>query len=206
MSAMVKLVAIDDDPLSLELVREALSGEKLEIHTSTDPEEGFDIVLRERPQVVLLDLMMPNVSGMELLERIVQMDPSIEVVLMTAHYSTESAVEAIKKGASDYVNKPIDIPSFRQRIQKLADAALRRQRAKELDSELMETCQFEGMVGRSPLMWEVFALIQRVAPKNNPPDVSCYSGVCQGEAVWQDPNAFNATQNEMIAQCVPNHQ
>jgi hypothetical protein len=49
-------------------------------------------------------------------------------------------------------------------------------------------------------------LIDRVAPKNNPPDVSCYSGVCQGEAVWQDPNAFNATQNEMIAQCVPNHR
>ena len=49
-------------------------------------------------------------------------------------------------------------------------------------------------------------LIDRVIPKNNPPDVSCYSGVCQGEAVWQDANAFNATQNEMIAQCVPNHQ
>jgi len=49
-------------------------------------------------------------------------------------------------------------------------------------------------------------LINRVIPKNNPPDVSCYSGVCQGEAVWQDANAFNATQNEMIAQCVPNHR
>lgn len=49
-------------------------------------------------------------------------------------------------------------------------------------------------------------LIDRVVPKNNPPDVSCYSGVCKGEAVWQDPNAFNATQSEMVAQCVPNHQ
>jgi hypothetical protein len=49
-------------------------------------------------------------------------------------------------------------------------------------------------------------LIDRVVPKNNPPDVSCYSGVCKGEAVWQDVNAFNATQSEMVAQCVPNHQ
>jgi len=49
-------------------------------------------------------------------------------------------------------------------------------------------------------------LIDHVVPKNDPPDVSCYSGICKGEAVWQDPNAFNATQNEMIAQCVPNHQ
>ena len=164
MKALVKLVAIDDDPLSLELVSESLSEEGLEIHSSTDPELGFDIVLRERPQIVLLDLMMPNVTGMQLLERIVQVDPSIEVVLMTAHYSTDSAVEAIKKGASDYVNKPIDIPGFRQRIQKLVSGARRRQRARELDSELLETSQFEGMVGRSPLMWEVFALIQRVAP------------------------------------------
>lgn len=164
MKAPVKLVAIDDDPLSLELVSESLSEDGLEIHTSTDPELGFDIILRERPQIVLLDLMMPNVTGMELLERIVQMDPSMDVVLMTAHYSTESAVEAIKKGASDYVNKPLDIPVFRQRIQKLVAGSRRRQRARELDSELLETCQFEGMVGRSPLMWEVFALIQRVAP------------------------------------------
>ena len=164
MSALVKLVAIDDDPVSLELICEALADEKLEIHSSTDPEQGFDVVLRERPQIVLLDLMMPNVTGMELLERIVQVDPSIDVVLMTAHYSTESAVEAIKKGASDYVNKPIDIPVFRQRIQKLVAGSRRRQRTKELDSEMLETCQFEGMVGRSPLMWEVFALIQRVAP------------------------------------------
>jgi hypothetical protein len=49
-------------------------------------------------------------------------------------------------------------------------------------------------------------LIDRVLPKNNPPDVSCYSGVCKGEAVWQDPNAFTATQSEMVAQCVPNHK
>jgi hypothetical protein len=49
-------------------------------------------------------------------------------------------------------------------------------------------------------------LIDKVVPKNNPPDVSCYSGVCKGEAVWQDPNAFNATQSEMLTQCVANHQ
>lgn len=49
-------------------------------------------------------------------------------------------------------------------------------------------------------------LIEKVLPKNNPPDVNCYSGVCKGEAVWQDPNAFNTTQAEMLSQCVPNHR
>ena len=100
----VKLVAIDDTPESLELITEALSQEGLEIFTATDPEDGLDIVFHEHPQIVLLDLVMPKLSGMEALERIVEFDPSIEVILMTAHYSTESAVEAIKKGASDYLN------------------------------------------------------------------------------------------------------
>jgi DNA-binding NtrC family response regulator len=101
---------------------------------------------------------------MELLACVLEVDPSIDVVLMTAHYSTDAAVEAIKKGACDYLTKPISLPVLRERIGKLAADARRRQRASQLDSELMDTCQFEGMVGRSPLMWEMFGQIRRVAP------------------------------------------
>ena len=118
LTSHVKLVAIDDTPESLELITEALSQEGLEIFTATDPEDGLDIVFHEHPQIVLLDLVMPKLSGMEALERIVEFDPSIEVILMTAHYSTESAVEAIKKGASDYLNKPVSIALLRDRIRK----------------------------------------------------------------------------------------
>jgi len=110
----VKLVAIDDTPESLELITEALSEEQgLRVFTATDPEDGLDIIFHERPQIVLLDLVMPKLGGMEVLERVVDFDPSIEVILMTAHYSTESAVEAIKKGASDYLNKPVSIALLR---------------------------------------------------------------------------------------------
>ena len=160
----VKLVVIDDTPESLELITEALSQDGLEIFTATDPEDGLDIVFHEHPQIVLLDLVMPKMSGMEALERIVEFDPSIEVVLMTAHYSTESAVEAIKKGASDYLNKPVSIALLRERIRKLMEEARQRQRALAVDSELLSTCHFEDMVGRSPVMWEMFARIRRVAP------------------------------------------
>src|SRR5881296_2961743 len=159
----VKLVAIDDTPESLELITEALSQDGLEIFTATDPEDGLDIVFREHPQIVLLDLVMPHLSGMEVLERIVDFDPSIEVILMTAHYSTESAVEAIKKGASDYLNKPISIALLRERVKKLLEDARQRQRAVALDNELLSASQFEGMVGRSPVMWEMFARIRRVS-------------------------------------------
>jgi DNA-binding NtrC family response regulator len=163
-SPRIKLLAIDDDPQSLELVSETLSQSDLEILTADDPESGLDLVRRERPQIVLSDIVMPKVNGMELLSRVLEIDPAIDVILMTAHYSTEAAVEAIKKGACDYLTKPISLSVLRERVDKLAAEARRRQRAVVLDSELMETCQFQGMVGRSPLMWEMFGQVRRVAP------------------------------------------
>ena len=160
----VKLVAIDDTPASLELVSEALQQEGLAIFTATDPEEGLDLIFQEHPQIVLLDLVMPKLSGLQVLERIVDFDPAIDVILMTAHYTTETAVEAIQKGASDYLNKPISVAGLRTRVEKLLADVRRRQRALQLDSELLETSRFEGMIGRSPLMWDLFARIRRVAP------------------------------------------
>ncbi len=160
----VTVVAIDDDPATLDLVKAALKQQPLEILTASDPEAGLEMVLRERPQIVLLDLMMPKLSGMDLLERIVDAAPDTDVVLLTGHYSTDSAVEAIRKGACDYLTKPISIADLRQRMSRFIGEARRKQAAQELDNELLRAHQFEGMVGRSPLMLAVFTRIRRVAP------------------------------------------
>jgi DNA-binding NtrC family response regulator len=93
-----------------------------------------------------------------------EIDPATDVVLMTAHYSTETAVEAIKKGASDYLNKPIPIATIREKIGKLIEAANRRKKALSLQDQLLVHADFEGIVGNSPLMWEMFSRIKRVAP------------------------------------------
>jgi DNA-binding NtrC family response regulator len=146
------------------MVTESLRQEGLQIFSSTDPEEGLDIIFREHPQIVLLDLVMPRLNGLQMLERIVEFDPAIDVILMTAHYTTETAVEAIQKGASDYLNKPISIAALRARVAKCVTEARQRERAFQLDRELMEASSFEGMIGRSPLMWDLFARIRRVAP------------------------------------------
>jgi DNA-binding NtrC family response regulator len=159
-----KVLAIDDSRENLALIVASLESETLEILTENDPEVGFETFLRFRPRIVLLDLLMPRVSGMELLERIVAVDPGVDVILITAHYSTESAVEAIQKGACDYLNKPLDVEKLRSRIASLVLEAERRQMTLRLDQKLVDAFQFEGMVGRSPLMLEVFALIRRVAP------------------------------------------
>lgn len=160
----VTLIAIDDDPRSLELIVEGLAQDGLEILTASDPERGLELVLRHRPPIVLLDLVMPRLTGMELLERIVEATPETDVILITANYSTESAVEAIRKGASDYLNKPVSLDLLNERVAKLVVDARRRQRAMQLDGELARACRFENMVGRSPLMLDVFSRIRRVAP------------------------------------------
>jgi len=160
----VSLLIIDDNPGSLELLSTALAQPGLEILTASEPEAGVDLIHNHRPQIVLTDLVMPRMSGLEVLERTMEFDPSIDVILMTAHYSTESAVEAIKKGASDYLNKPISITALRERIGKLVEEARKRLRSVQLEDEMLATAEFEGIVGRSPLMWEMFSRVGRVAP------------------------------------------
>src|ERR1700733_148365 len=161
----IVLVAIDDDPELLELASAALGSEQdLELLTFVDPLEGLEVVRRRRPHIVLVDLVMPGISGMDVLERIVQIVPATDVILMTAHHTTESAVESIKKGACDYLNKPFTREQLRLRIAPFIAEAKRRQRAQELDREMLGACSFEGIVGRNPLMHEVFARIQRAAP------------------------------------------
>jgi DNA-binding NtrC family response regulator len=160
----ISLIVIDDNARSLEFISTALASEDVQILTASDPEEGLDLVYTHRPQVVMTDLVMPRISGMEVLERITEFDPAIDVVLMTAHYTTETAVEAIRKGAADYLNKPISLETLRDRVGRIIDAAQRRQKVRSAEDQVMESAQFEGIVGRSPQMWEMFSRIQRIAP------------------------------------------
>jgi DNA-binding NtrC family response regulator len=160
----VSLLIIDDNAGSLEMLSSALAQPELEILTASDPEEGLDLVFDRHPQIVLTDLVMPHLSGLDVLERIMEFDPSIDVILMTAHYSTESAVEAIKKGACDYLNKPVSIAALRERVCRLIENARKRRRAFDLEDELLTSAEFEGIIGNSPLMWDVFSRIRRVAP------------------------------------------
>jgi DNA-binding NtrC family response regulator len=160
----VKLLLIDDNPGNLELLSAALRRPELEILTALDPEDGLDLVFSNHPQIVLTDLVMPKLSGLEVLDRIVDFDPSIEVILMTAHYSTETAVEAIRKGAADYWNKPVPIETVRKRVNELIASVERRVKTRALENELVDSSRFHGIVGNSSRMWEAFSRIERIAP------------------------------------------
>src|SRR5438034_6218001 len=111
----LRVVAIDDDEQHLKFIATSLSRQNVVVSTSGSPRDGLELVRKEHPHLVLSDLMMPEMSGMDLLERILEFDPGTEIILLTGQYSTESAVEAIQKGAADYLTKPVDMEKLEDR-------------------------------------------------------------------------------------------
>lgn len=162
--SVLRVVAIDDDEQHLKFIATAFSDENVVVYPASDPQEGLRLVAKEHPQLVLVDLVMPGMNGLELLERIMQFDPATEVVLLTGQYSTQSAVEAIQKGAADYLTKPVDVEKLQLRMDSLLSEVRKGQRCLELENELLENSQCAAMVGRSAAMLEVFHHIRRIAP------------------------------------------
>src|SRR4051795_2517861 len=148
----ISILIIDDNPGSVEMLEAALSRSEVNVLTATDPEQGLDLAYTHHPQIILTDLVMPKLSGLEVLDRIIEFDPAIDVILMTAHYSTESAVDAIRRGACDYMNKPVSLTALRDRISGLLAEAQKRASAAKLEGELAEQSHFQAIIGRSPAM------------------------------------------------------
>lgn len=162
--SVLRVVAIDDDEQHLKFVAKALSQENVVVCTFASPQEGLEHVYEKRPHLVLVDLMMPGMSGLEALEKIVKFDPEIEVVLLTGEYSTEFAVQAIQKGAADYLTKPVDVERLQKKVDSLLSELQKRQRCLQLEDELLENSVFASMVGQSNAMLDVFHRIRRIAP------------------------------------------
>jgi DNA-binding NtrC family response regulator len=158
------LLAIDDDIQSLEFLKDALSSSTVEVLVASSSNAGLELFKQSRPQIVLLDLLMPGVHELELLEKILEIDPGTDVILISADHSTESAVRSIQAGAADYLAKPLNILALRSRIAQLVADGERRRKTGELEHELLDACQFEGIIGRSPIMQDVFAKIRKVSP------------------------------------------
>jgi DNA-binding NtrC family response regulator len=160
----LRLLVVDSSTADIELVRTALAEEDVQIATAPSAESALERLPQLRSRIILSDLRLPGMNGLEFLERVLAKDPGIDFILMTGHYSTESAVDAIRKGATDYLPKPIDEERLRQCVGNLIKQAEVRRKTFRLDQDLAGVYQFEGMIGRSPMMLEVFAKIRRIAP------------------------------------------
>ncbi len=130
---------------------------------STDPDQALDIVHRGGCRAVVADIHMPGMDGMKFLEKSLQVDPGVYVILVTGHYSVDSAIEAIKRGACDYLCKPIDVARLYKTLDELADVFAQRTQVRDLEKKLLTNLEFHGIVGKSPVMFEMFDLARKVA-------------------------------------------
>ncbi|MGZ9147849.1 MAG: sigma-54-dependent transcriptional regulator [Candidatus Deferrimicrobiaceae bacterium] len=130
MKEKAKILVFDDDPDSLSSIATALRRDGFEVHPFTDPKEGLAVLASGGGDVVLTDLKMPGITGMEVVRRVVRENPGIPVVVVTAFGTVESAVEAIRAGASDYLLKPVGIPQLRAAVFKAS-----KERSKNVELE-----------------------------------------------------------------------
>jgi len=120
----VALVIIDDNPLSVEFVAAALERKGVKIFSAFHPQDGLDLVYKHHPQLVITDLALPEMNGLEVLDRVMKFDPQTKVVVITAYGSKNSAEAARKRNAVDYLTKPIPLAVLRQRVGGLIDELL----------------------------------------------------------------------------------
>jgi DNA-binding NtrC family response regulator len=160
---MATILIVEDEARMRRLLELDLSEAGYQTFSSADAEKGLDLLRREQIDLVLTDLKLPGLGGLEFLQAAKRLNGALPVVVMTAYGSVETAVEAMKAGASDYVLKPFALAEMRLVVQKELDVRHLREENRNLREALGRQYNHPNIVARSPKMQEVLALVERVA-------------------------------------------
>src|ERR1700736_5377500 len=128
-----------------------------------DPEEAVRLVQSGACRVILADVHLPGVHAYEFLDRLLRVDPGLHVIIITKEYTLESALEAIRRGATDFLPKPLDRQRLKRALDDVASLYDQRRRVRALEEQLLRDLEFHGIVGKSPVMLEVFDFARKVA-------------------------------------------
>jgi DNA-binding NtrC family response regulator len=159
---MPGVLIIDDDRSVVHLIRAACKQLDVEVHAAESAEEGLTLLKKTHPDVLLLDIVLPGTSGIDLFTRIRKLDERVPVIFITAGGESDTAIEAMKLGALDYLLKPLDVA----RVKELVEQALEINRLMEIPVEMPKPSPGNHeLIGRSPQMLEVYKAIGRVAPQ-----------------------------------------
>jgi DNA-binding NtrC family response regulator len=157
------MIAEDDVAQRLGL-QQLIRSWGFDVDVASDGCEALDKVAASPPGIVLTDLVMPRMGGLDLLRALQQHAPDITVVLMTAQGSVDTAVEAIKLGAYDYLTKPIDLPRLKILLDQIVERRGTMREVKALRRQLLERGSFGTMIGNSASMREIYRVIEQAAP------------------------------------------
>ncbi|HEY2251978.1 MAG TPA: sigma-54 dependent transcriptional regulator [Planctomycetaceae bacterium] len=167
---MATVLVVDDDRATRHVISQAFENRGLTVLTARSASDGLEIVAEQHPDVVLLDVLLPDISGLEAYQNIRRLDPRLPVIFITAGGSSDTAIEAVKIGAFDYLLKPLDLAQVRN----LVDQALEMRRLMHVPVALPGAQpgaeeghgQEDRMIGRSPQVLEVYKSIGRVASQD----------------------------------------
>ena len=174
---MANILIVEDEPRMRRLLEISLGEDGHNVHTAEDAEKGLTHLRKETVDLVVTDLKLPGMNGLEFLQEGKLLNPALPFIVMTAYGSVETAVDAMKAGASDYVLKPFTMAEMRLVIDKELDVQQVRDENKRLKEALGKRYHFQNIVGRSRKMQEVLALVERVAPTNSTVLIGGESGV-----------------------------
>lgn len=163
---MAAILIVEDEPKMRRLLELQLGEEGFVTHAAADAETGLKLLASEKIDLVVTDFRLPGMDGLEFLHAVKRVNASLPVVVMTAYGTVESAVEAMKVGASDYVLKPFSLVEMVLVIRKELDAHHLREENRSLREALGHRYEYENIVAKSGKMQEVLALVERAAPTN----------------------------------------
>ncbi|HVW00583.1 MAG TPA: sigma-54 dependent transcriptional regulator [Planctomycetaceae bacterium] len=163
---MPSLLVIDDDRTVLHLISQAFRDTDVNVQTAGSANEGLTAIKQNPPDAVLLDVVLPHTSGLETFQRIHAIDSRLPVIFITAGGDSDTAIEAMKLGAYDYVLKPLDLPRVRELVRQALE--MRRMTSVPVGVNSNDTPVGDGdmLLGRSPQMLEIYKAIGRVAPQD----------------------------------------
>jgi len=159
-----KLLIVDDEKNTRDGLKWALEAKALDIHLAADGKEAWERLQKDDYDIVISDIKMPGLDGMELLRRVKERSPQTDVVMLTGHGTIESARDAIKMGASNYLTKPVDLDEIGNEIDRCLQTQAMREENIALRQQLESHYGFENIIGASAAMQKVFDQIRLVAP------------------------------------------
>ncbi len=174
---MANILIIEDEPRMRRLLEISLGEDGHHVYSAEDAEKGLVYLRKEPVDLVVTDLKLPGMNGLEFLQEGKRQNAALPFIVMTAYGSVETAVDAMKAGASDYVLKPFTMAEMKLVINKELDVQKVRDENRSLREALGKRYHFQNIVGRSKKMQEVLALVERVAPTNSTVLIGGESGV-----------------------------
>ena len=174
---MANILIIEDEPRMRRLLELALGGDGHHVNAVEDAETGLKALRKNRVDLAITDLKLPGMSGLEFLQEARRINSGIPLVVMTAYGTVETAVEAMKAGASDYVLKPFTMAEMKLVVNKELDVQRVREENRSLKEALGKRYHFQNVIARSRRMQDVLALVERVAPTNSTVLLGGESGV-----------------------------